>query len=424
MFIIAGQDVEAMERGENKEEVQSVLANTKTKIALAQEAGSASKTFEVFEKSAGEQFVSQLSGFEARITSVGSLWRNMQTSGIERVPRLDIRELRSLDKGQGVALFMDRLIRFKSFYVFKKAKLQRKTPYRVNRFIQCMNPTLADIRPHCKSFSETLAGADLLLLRLREGAMVPNSSSDRVVSALYHSLKRMGERAEERAKASGREGTMRVMPPAIELGIALYVSALEALESEAIVPEPLNSGQSSVRDRQPLGELVGSYSASNLAAPIAAQEFDPLAYLDNPPIIEKRLTDLLANKVKQDKAEKTTVPVAPDGQRWLEDAIERAYAGDSREGTARAAAGPLVEGAEEPRHGVGFKSEVLETLQKIEVMSGTTAPEDEAVKYEQEVSVAMEWRPYAARTMDVLDASKLSPTEIENLFRDLKESIK
>jgi intracellular multiplication protein IcmO len=59
MFIIAGQDVEAMERGENKEEVQSVLANTKTKIALAQEAGSASKTFEVFEKSAGEQFVSQ-----------------------------------------------------------------------------------------------------------------------------------------------------------------------------------------------------------------------------------------------------------------------------------------------------------------------------------------------------------------------------
>ncbi|MFX7140350.1 hypothetical protein ABTH88_20700, partial [Acinetobacter baumannii] len=52
MMIAAGQDVAAMAKGENKEEVDSMIANTKIKYTLALE--DPDKTLEVFKKVAGQ----------------------------------------------------------------------------------------------------------------------------------------------------------------------------------------------------------------------------------------------------------------------------------------------------------------------------------------------------------------------------------
>lgn len=142
-MIAAGQDLPAMMKGKNKEEAESVIANTKFKISLAME--DPQSTAELFLKTAGKAIVTQSSGYSGDVGALATTYTDMLNASITDRDRLTLQELRDLDEGQGILLWRDRVVRFKTFYVFGRASVLRKIPTRLNRLVKLYAPTPDEI---------------------------------------------------------------------------------------------------------------------------------------------------------------------------------------------------------------------------------------------------------------------------------------
>lgn len=170
---LAGQDLAAMGKGGNEAEVEVVVANTKVKEVMASE--DPAKTFDLVSKLAGQATVSRRSGDEMNPGVLGSSYRTMQNIGIEKVDRVTMRELKGNQAGHSIGMFLDRLVRIKSFDPISEIdeitdKLHKKGkslayPYRINRFVEVVPPTASDIEPFCDAkaqFSRALGVSSYL----------------------------------------------------------------------------------------------------------------------------------------------------------------------------------------------------------------------------------------------------------------------
>ena len=126
-MIFSTQDLASM-RKRIKEEADSILANCNIKIFLKLEEALETRT--LFEKSVGEAYVTQVSGFSNTSPFTGTYHDRLEAA-VERRLRADYLDVKSQKDGEAHVLFSDQLIRANLFY----APLKHPEMFRVNSFL-------------------------------------------------------------------------------------------------------------------------------------------------------------------------------------------------------------------------------------------------------------------------------------------------
>lgn len=217
MMIAAGQDIAAMAKGENKEEVDSMIANTKIKYTLALE--DPDKTLDVFKKVAGQAITVETGSYEGSVNNFTSTnYRQNLTGSIQRRDRVELQELKALKEMQGVLIFKDQVTRARSFTWFFSSKFS-DLPFRLNRFLQVDRPKREDLAEKLKPIDQADARfttIDRIMKKIRLGrAPTYIGTIDPIADALLDTY-----RAIE---------THNPNETAINRGIAYYVAAVAAM---------------------------------------------------------------------------------------------------------------------------------------------------------------------------------------------------
>lgn len=222
-LIAAGQDFQAMAKN-NKNEVESMIANTRIKVSLKLE--DPKETFEIFEKAAGKAHVARLSGFEmgeaSAVTAAGQ-YDKTQNATIEEVSRISLQELKKLGAGDGVMLYADKVIRFKSFNLFMHYKFdKKKVNIRINTFLPIAIPEFSRLMSVSKPYADKEKSPSAVIYTILNSGTV-NWKDQSVYSAesdpVFQALK----------KASLALKNVPNTNPA-DRGAYLFIKALEAMK--------------------------------------------------------------------------------------------------------------------------------------------------------------------------------------------------
>lgn len=149
--IFAGQDLPAFQKA-SKEEALSIGANTNIKIAMKLE--DPIETWDFFQKTAGEAYVTQSGGFQSNTSSVTNTYADTRSANIEKRARIDLLDLKDQREGEMHIFFKSRIVRAKSFYANPKPVPRMK----VNQFVKVKAPPeelIANINNRLYYFQET-----------------------------------------------------------------------------------------------------------------------------------------------------------------------------------------------------------------------------------------------------------------------------
>lgn len=135
-MVAAGQDIPAMSKGSNKEEAESVIANTKIKIGLAME--DPEKTGDLLIKTADKAIIAESGGYSGKVGLFSTSYDDTMNVTFQERNRLTLSELRALNSGEGVLMWQDKLIRYNTFYAFGSAKLTEGG--RLNHLVKLQAP--------------------------------------------------------------------------------------------------------------------------------------------------------------------------------------------------------------------------------------------------------------------------------------------
>lgn len=231
----SGQDFQAMAKDPaNKSGVESMIANTRTKIALATE--DAKETFEIMQKAAGEAVVAEVNTFESNGSnlfsgSTASAGENIQ---LTRRFRITLDELQALLPGDGVLFFGGRVIRMRMFNMFGKGKegslekgFIRGGSVAVNTLLPIEMPSEDELRPHChiKGTVDSLDVARRIFIRGEMPVYMPGETS-KAIDAASAAVARM------------KKG----VSPLVR-GITMFMAATKALESKKYEERDLKARQ-------------------------------------------------------------------------------------------------------------------------------------------------------------------------------------
>jgi len=111
--IFAGQDLPAFEKA-SKEEAASIGANTNIKICMKME--DPTTTFEFFQKTAGQAYVTRTSGFQTNANSLTNSYLDTRGAQVEKQERIDLLDLKDQREGEAHIFFKSRIVRAKMFY--------------------------------------------------------------------------------------------------------------------------------------------------------------------------------------------------------------------------------------------------------------------------------------------------------------------
>lgn len=131
--IFAGQDLPAFQKV-SKEEALSIGANTNIKICMKLE--DPIETWDFFQKTAGEAFVTQAGGFETNVGSMTNSYLDSRSASIERRARVDLLDLKDQDVGEMHIFFKSRIVRARSFYANPKPVERMK----LNQYLKVKAP--------------------------------------------------------------------------------------------------------------------------------------------------------------------------------------------------------------------------------------------------------------------------------------------
>lgn len=132
--IFAGQDLPAFQKA-SKEEALSIGANTNIKLCMKLE--DPSETWEFFQKTAGEAWVTHTSGFNTNTGSINSSYNDSQNAQTEKRARIDLLDLKDQREGEAHIFFKSTIIRAKMFFANPKAPPRIK----INQFLKVDSPT-------------------------------------------------------------------------------------------------------------------------------------------------------------------------------------------------------------------------------------------------------------------------------------------
>ncbi|CAM4428508.1 MAG: hypothetical protein LEGION0398_MBIBDBAK_00474 [Legionellaceae bacterium] len=115
--IFAGQDLPAFQKA-SKEEAASIGANTNIKICMKLE--DPLETWDFFNKTAGEAYVTKVDAFQTQAGSVLNSYLDTRSSSAEKRARIDLLDLKDQREGEAHIFFKSRIIRAKLFYAQPK----------------------------------------------------------------------------------------------------------------------------------------------------------------------------------------------------------------------------------------------------------------------------------------------------------------
>lgn len=159
-MVAAMQDFPALKKGSNKEEAESVIANTKFKESLAME--DSDQTAKFFLETAGKAIVSEVSGYSGEVGVGATSYRDRMDASINERERVTLQELRDMDTADSIMMWRDRIVRMRTFAPFLAsvggAKALKGRPVRMNRLIGLHPPSIADGDRFLSGFAEPIGG--------------------------------------------------------------------------------------------------------------------------------------------------------------------------------------------------------------------------------------------------------------------------
>lgn len=177
--VFAGQDLPAFQKA-SKEEAASIGANTNIKICMKLE--DPHETWEFFQKTAGESYVTKVDSFQTNAGSLLNNYMDSRSASSEKRQRIDLLDLKEQREGEAHIFFKSKIIRARMFFA-NPPPVQRM---RLNQFLKVeapLNRTLMDLEDRIHRFDEILAGdADqLFALPTDEGEEI-QIISDSIIS--------------------------------------------------------------------------------------------------------------------------------------------------------------------------------------------------------------------------------------------------
>lgn len=159
--IFAGQDLPAFEKA-SKEEAASIGANTNIKICMKLE--DPMQTWEFFQKTAGEAYVTHVSGFQSEARGLLNNYLDNRGAQLEKRQRIDLMDLKDQREGEMHVFFKSTIIRARAFYANPKPV----KAMRLNQFLKVDAPldaVLASFEKNVNNFE----------YRMQNGGYFPQS---------------------------------------------------------------------------------------------------------------------------------------------------------------------------------------------------------------------------------------------------------
>lgn len=269
-LIAAGQDFQAMAK-DNKNEVESMIANTRIKCSMKLE--DPKETYEIFQKAGGRASVAKMSGFEMAEAGMGTpvgQYKRMKNASIEETDRISLQELKKLGPGDGVMLYSDKVIRYKSFNLFMRYKFdKKKVNIRINSFLPIAAPDFGQIMELSKPIANDKESLGSRVMSVLKGGNInwPSNAdelekADSIMSSLLSASEYISN-------------NINLTPQ--DKGIILFMAAIEAMDEEvAVEASGQASGGNSVRP---------STDPKDKGSPVLIG--NELDFMNNPPIIER-----------------------------------------------------------------------------------------------------------------------------------------
>ncbi|MEX3556887.1 MAG: TraM recognition domain-containing protein [Burkholderia sp.] len=224
-LIAAGQDLQAFYRT-SKEETLAIVSNSNVKIFGKLE--DPNETYDLFEKRAGEAWVSELDSYDQDTESYVGGYRPGTGARHTRSKRVDMQDMVEQIEGEVHILVKSDIIRARMFYaVPDKAK-----HYKLNHFIKVLPHSEADIKKRLVDTQALLKS--LMQYPLADQAVDP----DHVLGSVERAI--AGPRIQ--SYSAGRQGA--------EIGIAMFVAARRALQAPAAVDVGETGGTGGVGGHQ------------------------------------------------------------------------------------------------------------------------------------------------------------------------------
>ena len=111
--IFAGQDLPAFQKA-SKEEAASIGANTNIKLCMKLE--DPADTFEFFQKTAGQAYVTRTGGFQTNASGLTNTYLDNKSAQIEKQDRIELADLKDQREGELHVFFKSRIVRARVFY--------------------------------------------------------------------------------------------------------------------------------------------------------------------------------------------------------------------------------------------------------------------------------------------------------------------
>lgn len=131
--IFAGQDLPAFQKA-SKEEAASIGANTNIKICMKLE--DPLETWEFFQKTAGESYVTKVDSFQTNAGSLLNNYMDSRSASSEKRQRIDLQDLKEQREGEAHIFFKSKIIRARMFF----ANPPPPDKMRLNQFLKVERP--------------------------------------------------------------------------------------------------------------------------------------------------------------------------------------------------------------------------------------------------------------------------------------------
>jgi len=138
--VFAGQDLPAFQKA-SKEEAASICANTNIKICMKLE--DPQETWEFFQKTAGESYVSVARSFSRAGDGASAFqYKDTMEATMDKRARLDLLDLKDQREGEAHIFFRSTIVRAKMFY----ANPPKVKKIKVNQFLKVEKPAEATVK--------------------------------------------------------------------------------------------------------------------------------------------------------------------------------------------------------------------------------------------------------------------------------------
>lgn len=151
--IFAGQDLPAFQKA-SKEEAASIGANCNIKICMKLE--DPLETWDYFNKTAGETYVTNVSGFQLPSGSVALNYLDNRSTSVERRQRIELSDLKDQREGEAHIFFKSNVVRANMFFVNPQPVIELK----INQLLKIDKPDpilLMEISTRINKFHKVLS---------------------------------------------------------------------------------------------------------------------------------------------------------------------------------------------------------------------------------------------------------------------------